>query len=1159
MIFTIKSLAIPFRALRILAVALTLGLSAGKAADYYLDNTGGSDANVGTSAGAAWQTLAKVSATTFQPGDRILFKAGGSWTGRVELKGDGSAGSPIVVDQYGTGAKPFINGGGYESAVLLLNVSYWELNNLEIINDGGPTLGFTAGSSTVAASAFNRFGVYIYSTTEGVQTHIYLRNLNVHNIFPETYKSVTTNGVTTDPVSHGVWFLAKSKTYDTHFQDVLVENCQFSYTYKYGLLISWSNNSNLFNHQNVVIRGNTFTHTGSSGFQTGYCDGVLVENNVTDDTGSNVDSRMFKLHGSGYWPWNCKNVVIQHNQFKNAHGDIDSTGMHVDYGCTNVIVQYNLSYNNEGGFIEILGDTDNIIYRYNVSINDGWRTSSTQTGKLIWLSGYAWTGTAFGNIPPKNCQIYNNTMYVRSGLTNNINISAGSVNTSITNNLFIIAGTTIYDNNAGTNPGNFGGNLWYGNRPVGLPTSATDILADPQVVNAGGTNAEDYRLKLTSPAVGAGAVFANNGGLDYWGTTLPAGAPCMGATEQIMSQRNLTVTSPYGTPTPNGTTAFGYGALVNASANSPLVTSSGSFLATGYTGTGGTGNGTGATTSFYITSNSTLDWLWQASYPVTASIAAGSGSISPVGTTHVPQGGSQLFSFTAATGFVVSDVKVNGISVGAVSQYVFTNVTAPQTLAVSFAYSPILIDHTFNEGIGTLNGTPVDAGTLRAGNSTLAWVADSGTVMTANGVISASTSAVNRSAYIPLGGSISNGNIYELTVTLTKPTGTWVNVGFFDSATPDVTKHMDLAAAAGTGWFLWRGTSGVEGNRGLLYDMDTGYDVFGTASPFTHTATSVTASSQTFTVRLDLSAANGTTNWGNMTVYLGNSTTGTVIGGLSNVAFTAAQHFQAVGFGAKSGNGAISSLQLAQIVPVISIAATTPNASEPATSGGSATSGTFTLTRSVLTTGTTTVSLSLSGSATNGSDYTTIANTLAFAPGETTKTITITPLNDTLVEGGETVIATIGTGAGYTIGSPSSATVIIADVPPPYEAWISTYTFAPGADKTAAGDPDGDSLANLIEYALGLNPTVASANPVTFSQVNVSGSTYLQLSVSRNPAVTNVTIEGLSTSTLTDPNSWSTGTTVNVTNTPSVFTVRDSQPIGSNNQRSLRLRFTLLP
>jgi|GEM_PF-418593 len=1167
--FAIRSLAAPWRTALVFATALTLGLSAGKAADYYVDNTGGSDANAGISAGAAWQTLAKVSATTFQAGDRILFKAGGSWTGRVELKGDGSAGSPIVVDQYGTGAKPFINGGGYESAVLLYNVSYWELNNLEIINDGGPTLGFTAGSSTVAASALNRYGVYVLSKANPVRYHIYFRNLYIHNIFPETCTSQTTTdpvtGVTTttDPEGHGIWMLTSGKLKDTYYDDVLVESCQFSYLYKYGLLISrqQARNPGFEFHKNVVIRGNTFTQTGSSGFQTGYCDGVLVENNVTDDSGSNADPRMFMTHGSGYWPWNCKNVLIQDNQFKNAHGNIDSTGMHVDYGCTNVIVQYNLSYNNEGGFIEILGDTDNIIFRYNVSINDGWRTSSTQTGKLIWLSGYAWTGTAFGNIPPKNCQIYNNTMYVQPGLTNHININAGSVNTSITNNLFIIAGTTIYDNNAGTNPGNFGRNLWYGNRPVGLPASATDILADPQVVNAGGTNAEDYRLKLTSPAIGAGAAVANNGGLDYWGTTLPAGAPCMGATEQIMSQRNLTVTSPYGTPTPNGTTAFGYGALVNASANSPLVTSSGSFLATGYTGTGSAGNGTGATTSFYITSNSTLDWLWQASYAVTASIAAGSGSISPVGTTYVPQGGSQLFSFTAAPGFVVSDVKVNGISVGAVAQYTFTNVSAPQTLAVSFAYSPILIDHTFNEGTNTLNGTPVDGGTLKAANPSMSWVADSGTLIKANGVITAASPATNRAAYIPLGDLMANGNIYELTVSLTRPTsGTWVGAGFFDSATPTVTSHMDLNLAAGTAWFLWRASNDrAEGNIGLKYDVDTGYDVFGSASPYTHTATPVTASSQIFTVRMDLSAANGTNNWGNMTVYQGNSSNGTVIGGLTNVPFNSFQRFRAVGFSTKDADGSISSLKLAQIVPVISIAATTANASEPAALGGTATSGTFTLTRSVLTTGTTTVSLSLSGTAANGMDYAPVANTLTFAPGETTKIVTITPLSDTLVEGSETVVATIGSGTGYTIGSPSSAAVIIADVPPPYEAWISTYTFAPGANKTATGDPDGDSLANLIEYALGLNPSVASANPVTFSQVNVSGSTYLQLSVSRNPAVTNVTIEGISTSTLGDPAAWSTGTTVIVTNTSSVFTVRDNQPIESGTRRFLRLRFTLQP
>ena len=1122
------------------------------AADYYVDDTGGSDGNSGIATNAAWQTLAKVSATAFLPGDRILFKAGGTWTGRVELKGDGDAANPIIVDQYGTGNKPKINGGGYESAVLLYNVSYWELNNLEIINDGGPTLGFTAGSTNTAASVTNRYGVYVLTKENGIRHHIYFRNLNIHNIFPET--------CTADSEGHGIWMRSSGKLKDTYYDDVLVESCQFSYLFKYGLLISkeQQRNPGFEYHKNLVIRGNTFTHTGSSGFQTGWCDGILAENNVIDDTGSSVDPRMFMQHGSGYWPWNSKNVVVQNNQFKNAHGDIDSCGMHVDYSCSNVIVQYNLSYHNEGGFIEILGDTDNIIYRYNVSINDGWRTTATQTGKLIWLSGYAWdTNTAsFGNIPPTNCQIYNNTMYVQPGLTNYIDINKNSGNVSITNNIFIIAGTTLYDQSAGSNPGNFGGNLWFGNRPAGLPASASDILADPQVINAGGTNAADYRLSLTSPAIGAGAVIVSNGGFDYWGTTLPAGAPCMGATEQIMSRHTLTVTSPVGTPSPNGVTTNGYGALIQASANSPVTTSSGLFAATGWTGTGSVGNGTGSSTSFYLTTNSSIAWQWQASYWITPAVTAGSGSISPGGATAVAQGGNQLFTFNPAAGFVVSDIKIDGVSVGAVSQYAFTNVTAPHSVEVAFVYSPVLIDHTFNEGTGTLNGTLVDSGTLKTGNPALAWVAYTDT--TANGTIS--PASANRSAYIPLGSTIANGNIYELTVTLTKPTaGTWVDAGFFDSATPDVTKHMDLANAAGTGWFLWRLNGNVEGNRGLLYDIDTGYDVFGTASPFTHTATSVTASSQTFTVRLDLSAANGTTNWGNMTVYQGNSTTGTVIGGLSNVAFTSAQHFQAVGFGAKLGNGSISSLKLAQIVPAISIAATAPNASEPATPGGQGTNGTFTLTRSVLTTGTTTVSLTIGGSATNGSDYTAIASTVTFAPGETTKTLTITPLGDSLVEGSETVVATIASVTGYTIGSPSSATVTIADVPPPYEAWLAGFTFAPGADTTPAGDPDGDGLANLIEYATGLNPTVSSVNPITFSRVQVNVSTYLQLSVSRNPAVTDILIEGLSAGTLTDPGAWSTNTTVTVTNTPSVFTVRDSQPMESNIKRFLKLRFTLMP
>ena len=50
---------------------------------YYIDSSGGNDSNSGTSTSAAWQTLTKVNGITFQPGDKILFKAGGAWSGML--------------------------------------------------------------------------------------------------------------------------------------------------------------------------------------------------------------------------------------------------------------------------------------------------------------------------------------------------------------------------------------------------------------------------------------------------------------------------------------------------------------------------------------------------------------------------------------------------------------------------------------------------------------------------------------------------------------------------------------------------------------------------------------------------------------------------------------------------------------------------------------------------------------------------------------------------------------------------------------------------------------------------------------------------------------------------------------------------------------------
>src|SRR5204863_9536265 len=51
-------------------------------------------------------TVAKVNASTFQPGDKILFAAGGEWRESLKASSSGAPGKPITYDVYGTGGKP---------------------------------------------------------------------------------------------------------------------------------------------------------------------------------------------------------------------------------------------------------------------------------------------------------------------------------------------------------------------------------------------------------------------------------------------------------------------------------------------------------------------------------------------------------------------------------------------------------------------------------------------------------------------------------------------------------------------------------------------------------------------------------------------------------------------------------------------------------------------------------------------------------------------------------------------------------------------------------------------------------------------------------------------------------------------------------------------
>ena len=108
--------------------------------------------------------------------------------------------------------------------------------------------------------------------------------------------------------------------------------------------------------------------------------------------------------------------------------------------------------------------------------------------------------------------------------------------------------------------------------------------------------------------------------------------------------------------------------------------------------------------------------------------------------------------------------------------------------------------------------------------------------------------------------------------------------------------------------------------------------------------------------------------------------------------------------------------------PIIAIAATDPLAAEAGLDPGE-----FTITRIGNTTNPLTIQYTIGGTATNGSDYAQLANTVQIPAGQNSVTLTITPVDDTEIENNETVTLQLAQSDNYSLGDNTEATVIIVD------------------------------------------------------------------------------------------------------------------------------------
>lgn len=404
------------------------------ATNYYINNQFGADTYIGTSNKKPWKSFTPLAVIVLQPGDSILLATGQTFSGSLAIVNfKGLLNQPLVITSYmhnGDTTKPIVDAGSNLYALHIQNSSNVYVQGLEFTGK----IPYTNNSNYSKAEM--RCGILIEVTKNDLFENIFINKVVVHDVYYQALGYVTSAAETksangTQSYGWGIRIINTSNA--GTLSNVKVYNATIFNVSHTGLKATGPTSS----IKNIEIAFCKVSYTGGPGMQfSGITDGHIHHNNI-DHSGSTADSRNWG-RGSGLWTWGCSNIVIEHNRFENANGPGDSAGIHIDYNCNSIVVQYNFSANNAGGFCEILGNNFNCAYRYNISVNDGFRLKGVngafQEGKTFWLSGYQGNGKP--NVGPYNSYFYNNTIYVAPNIVPKIAISSSAEGVFVANNIF---------------------------------------------------------------------------------------------------------------------------------------------------------------------------------------------------------------------------------------------------------------------------------------------------------------------------------------------------------------------------------------------------------------------------------------------------------------------------------------------------------------------------------------------------------------------------------------------------------------------------------------------------------------------------------------------------------------------------------------------------
>ena len=434
-----------------------------ESATFYVSNSGDDSAD-GQSPETAWQTLDRVNAEYFIPGDKILFECGGKWENQtLQPQGSGSEDAMITIGNYGEGELPQIAANGkMKDALYLCNQQYWEISGLDISNtvegftmvsNGGiPTGNVTEHQEDQGELLGEYRGIHIAGRDVASLKGFHIHDLKVHDVTGvvswigdtglDDAGIVNNAGLDGSKRTGGILIECLSPTGDqaTQFSDIVIEDNSFinssfgAVTVKqwngsgnqYSENPGWANRNNSSYtapdyeddnwkpHSNIIIQNN-YINQGASAYA---CNGIyltssrdsLIQRNVLENIGT-----------CGIELYFTDNVAVQYNEVSNVVkkcGGADDNAIDPDWRATNALIQYNYIHDCGEGILLCGVQYNSGIVRYNLIQDCGRSYVHYSMG-----SGYF--------------QIYNNVFYLSADGNGTNNFDPwGSGKASYFNNVF---------------------------------------------------------------------------------------------------------------------------------------------------------------------------------------------------------------------------------------------------------------------------------------------------------------------------------------------------------------------------------------------------------------------------------------------------------------------------------------------------------------------------------------------------------------------------------------------------------------------------------------------------------------------------------------------------------------------------------------------------